>query len=169
MVASVTAIRPAPAKSGDDGILVVKDVTKHFRTPDGVVTAVDNVSLSVKQGEFLAIIGPSGCGKSTLFNVVGGLLGDYDGEVTVAGEPVKLTQLEMKLLRYFVDREGRVIPREELLEKVWDLPGHLYTRAPDQFIRRLRKIFEPDAAQPRHFLTIREAGYRFIRGAELSS
>jgi NitT/TauT family transport system ATP-binding protein len=86
--APVTAIRPASAPSGEDGILVVKDVTKHFRTPDGVVTAVDNVSLSVKQGEFLAVIGPSGCGKSTLFNVVGGLLGDYDGEVTVAGERI---------------------------------------------------------------------------------
>ena len=88
MAASVTAIRPAPEPSGDDGILAVKDVTKHFRTPDGVVTAVDDVSLSVKQGEFLAIIGPSGCGKSTLFNVVGGLLGDYEGEVTVAGERI---------------------------------------------------------------------------------
>jgi NitT/TauT family transport system ATP-binding protein len=86
--APVTAIRPAPAPSGGDGILVVKDVTKHFRTPDGVVTAVDNVSLSVRQGEFLAVIGPSGCGKSTLFNVVGGLLGDYEGEVTVAGERI---------------------------------------------------------------------------------
>jgi NitT/TauT family transport system ATP-binding protein len=87
MAASVTAIRPAPAKFGDD-ILVVKDVTKHFRTPDAVVTAVDNVSLSVKQGEFLAIIGPSGCGKSTLFNVIGGLLGDYEGEVSVGGERI---------------------------------------------------------------------------------
>jgi NitT/TauT family transport system ATP-binding protein len=86
--APVTAIRPAPAPSSGDGILVVKDVTKHFRTPDGVVTAVDNVSLSVRQGEFLAVIGPSGCGKSTLFNVVGGLLGDYEGEVTVAGERI---------------------------------------------------------------------------------
>ena len=88
MSASVTAIRPAPASSGDDGILVVKDVTKRFGTPDGVVTAVDHVSLSVRQGEFLAVIGPSGCGKSTLFNVVGGLLGDYEGEVTVAGERI---------------------------------------------------------------------------------
>jgi NitT/TauT family transport system ATP-binding protein len=88
MAASVTAIRPAPATSGNDSILVVKDVTKQFRTPDGVVTAVDDVSLSVRQGEFLAIIGPSGCGKSTLFNVVGGLLGDYEGEVTVAGEHI---------------------------------------------------------------------------------
>lgn len=88
MAASVTAIRPAPEPSGDDGILVVKDVTKHFRTPDGVVTAVDDVSLSVTQSEFLAIIGPSGCGKSTLFNIVGGLLGDYEGSVTVAGERI---------------------------------------------------------------------------------
>ncbi|HWV55647.1 ABC transporter ATP-binding protein [Pseudorhodoplanes sp.] len=88
MSATVTAIRPAPASSGDDGILVVKDVTKRFGTPDGVVTAVDHVSLSVRQGEFLAVIGPSGCGKSTLFNVVGGLLGDYEGEVTVAGERI---------------------------------------------------------------------------------
>jgi NitT/TauT family transport system ATP-binding protein len=84
----VTAIRPASAPSGEDAILVVKDVTKHFRTPDGVVTAVDNVSLSVRQGEFLAVIGPSGCGKSTLFNVVGGLLGDYEGDVTVGGERI---------------------------------------------------------------------------------
>jgi NitT/TauT family transport system ATP-binding protein len=86
--APVTAIRPASAPSGADGILVVNDVTKHFRTPDGVVTAVDKVSLSVRQGEFLAVIGPSGCGKSTLFNVVGGLLGDYEGEVTVGGERI---------------------------------------------------------------------------------
>lgn len=87
-------------------------------------------------------------------------------EVTVAGTPVKLTQLEMKLLRYFMDREGRVISRDELLENVWDMPGHLYTRAPDQFIRRLRKTFEENPAQPRHFLTIRDAGYRFVGGGE---
>lgn len=85
-------------------------------------------------------------------------------EVRVDGHPVKLTQLEMKLLRYFLDREGRVIPREELLENVWDMPGHLYTRAPDQFIRRLRKTFEVNPAEPKHFLTIRDAGYRFVAG-----
>jgi NitT/TauT family transport system ATP-binding protein len=88
MAASATAIRPAPANAGDDGILVVKDVSKQFHTPDGVVTAVDNVSLSVRQGEFLSVIGPSGCGKSTLFNVIGGLLTEYDGTVTVGGERI---------------------------------------------------------------------------------
>jgi two-component system, OmpR family, alkaline phosphatase synthesis response regulator PhoP len=83
-------------------------------------------------------------------------------EVTVKGEAVRLTQLEMSLLRYFIENESRVIPRRELLENVWGMPGTLNTRAPDQFIRRLRKTFEPDAAQPRHFLTIRDAGYRFV-------
>lgn len=82
--------------------------------------------------------------------------------VTVGDEAVRMTQLEMSLLRYFVENQGRVIPRRELLENVWDMPGYLNTRAPDQFIRRLRKIFEPDPAQPRHFLTIRDAGYRFL-------
>jgi two-component system OmpR family response regulator len=86
-------------------------------------------------------------------------------EVTVRGEPVRMTQLEMKLLRYFVENEGRLIPRRELLENVWDLPGHLNTRAPDQFIRRLRKAFEPNPARPRHFLTLRDAGYRFVAKA----
>lgn len=87
-------------------------------------------------------------------------------EVSVAGEPVRMTQLEMSLLRYFVENEGRVIPRQELLENVWGMPGNVQTRAPDQFIRRLRKNFEPDPATPKHFLTIRDAGYRFVAQPE---
>jgi NitT/TauT family transport system ATP-binding protein len=71
-----------------DAILVVDNITKRFETPDGVLTAVDNVSLTVAPGEFLGVIGPSGCGKSTLFNVIGGLIDGYDGRVTVAGETV---------------------------------------------------------------------------------
>ena len=88
----MSAVPATAVRSGSDaesgGILVVKDVTKRFPTPDGTVTAVDDVSLSVRQGEFLSVIGPSGCGKSTLFNVVGGLLGDYEGSVTVGGERI---------------------------------------------------------------------------------
>ncbi len=70
-------------------ILAVDDVVVQFTTPGGTVTAVDHVSLSVKPGEFVSVIGPSGCGKSTLFNVIGGLLDDYTGAVTVAGETVR--------------------------------------------------------------------------------
>ena len=87
-------------------------------------------------------------------------------EVCVRGEQVRLTQLEISLLRYFVENEGRVIPRSELLENVWGLPSTMQTRAVDQFIRRLRKTFEPDPGKPRHFLTIRDAGYRFVAAEE---
>ncbi|MDG2012578.1 MAG: response regulator transcription factor [Pirellulaceae bacterium] len=83
-------------------------------------------------------------------------------EVQVAGQAVKMTALQMKLLKYFVEHQGRVIPRAELLENVWEMPSSVQTRAPDQFISMLRKTFEPDPASPVHFLTIRDAGYRFI-------
>lgn len=87
-------------------------------------------------------------------------------EAEVDGDQVKLTALQMKLLKYFIVHRGRVIPRSELLEKVWEMPGNVQTRAPDQFISMLRKTFEPDAASPVHFLTIRDAGYRFVQRPE---
>jgi two-component system OmpR family response regulator len=90
-------------------------------------------------------------------------------QVTVRGKSLRMTRMEMKLLRYFVENEGRVIPRGELLENVWDMPGYLNTRAPDQFIRRLRKAFEANPARPLHFLTIRDAGYRFVAAGEEAS
>jgi NitT/TauT family transport system ATP-binding protein len=72
----------------NDAILVADDIVVQFQTPEGPITAVDNVSFGVKPGEFLSVIGPSGCGKSTLFNVIGGLLNGYDGIVSVAGETI---------------------------------------------------------------------------------
>jgi NitT/TauT family transport system ATP-binding protein len=89
--ASTSSVRPAiggHAAQPVEPLLVVDDIVKRFETPDGVLIAVEHVSFSVAPGEFLAVIGPSGCGKSTLFNVIGGLLGDYEGRVTVAGERV---------------------------------------------------------------------------------
>ncbi len=75
--------------AADAGILVVDGIVKQFDTPEGPLVAVDRVSLSVRPGEFLAVIGPSGCGKSTLFNVIGGLIDRYQGAVTVGGETVR--------------------------------------------------------------------------------
>jgi two-component system OmpR family response regulator len=90
-------------------------------------------------------------------------------EVFVAGEMVRMTPKELKLLKYFVENQGRVISRNELLTNVWDLSGNLQTRAVDQFIARLRKIIEPDTAAPVHLLTIRDAGYRFVLQPQQSS
>jgi NitT/TauT family transport system ATP-binding protein len=81
--------QPAAAAAPADAILVVDEIVKRFETPDGVLTAIDHVSLGVAPGEFLGVIGPSGCGKSTLFNIMGGLLDGYEGTVRVAGERVR--------------------------------------------------------------------------------
>jgi NitT/TauT family transport system ATP-binding protein len=72
----------------NDALLVADDIVVQFQTPEGPITAVDNVSFGVRPGEFLSVIGPSGCGKSTLFNVIGGLLNSYGGIVSVAGETI---------------------------------------------------------------------------------
>lgn len=91
-------------------------------------------------------------------------------EVRIGQEFVKLTHKELQLLRYFAENEGRVISRQELLSEVWDMVGDMQTRSVDQFILRLRKTFEQDPANPQHFITLRDAGYRFTKSiANMSS
>ena len=71
-----------------DAILVADNITVRFDTAESALTAVDDISFKVQPGEFLSLIGPSGCGKSTLFNVIGGLLTQHDGIVTVDGKTI---------------------------------------------------------------------------------
>jgi NitT/TauT family transport system ATP-binding protein len=87
MVAANASLRLA-ASRGAETDLVIDDVSMHFDTREGRITAVENVSFSVERGEFVSIIGPSGCGKSTVFNILGGLIGGYEGKVSVGGETV---------------------------------------------------------------------------------
>ncbi len=86
--------------------------------------------------------------------------------VTVAGEQLRLTHTEMKLLRYFAENEGLVVTRAALLEHVWGMAHVPTTRTVDNFIVNLRKYFEEDPARPKHFLSVRGAGYRFVASAE---
>jgi two-component system alkaline phosphatase synthesis response regulator PhoP len=83
-------------------------------------------------------------------------------EARVGEREIQLTPIEMNLLRYFIDNEGRVISRNELVERVWRQPYIETTRTVDNFVMRLRRYFEPDPANPRHFLSVRGAGYRFV-------
>ncbi|MFO7325220.1 MAG: response regulator transcription factor [Pseudomonadota bacterium] len=88
---------------------------------------------------------------------------DFDThEATAFGKPLKLTQLELDLVRYFSQHPGRVISREELLERVWKLRNAPNTRSVDNFIARLRKLFEREPDKPVHFVSHRGAGYRFV-------
>ena len=60
----------------------------------------------------------------------------------------------------------KVEDTRELLENVWEMPASITTRAVDQFIRRLRKTFEPNPSEPQFFLTVRDVGYRFVADGE---
>jgi len=68
--------------------LAVENVSKQFRTRHGVVQALQNVSLQVREGEFVCLVGPSGCGKSTLLAIIAGLETPTSGQVLADGKPV---------------------------------------------------------------------------------
>ena len=73
----------------------------------------------------------------------------------------KLTAHEAMFLRFLIDNKGRVISRKEILEKVWNIDSEVETRTIDNFIVRLRKLFEPDPTQPIYIVSVRGIGYKF--------
>ena len=75
---------------------------------------------------------------------------------------VPLTLMEMNVLRFLIRNEGKPVSRGKMLEEVWGLREDTDTRALDNFIVRLRRYIEPDPAKPRHLLTVRGVGYRFV-------
>jgi DNA-binding response OmpR family regulator len=82
-------------------------------------------------------------------------------EAARTGKPVTLTTQEFKLLKFLARSPGRVISREELLNEVWGYANYPTTRTVDSHILRLRQKLEPDPANPRYFLTMHGAGYKF--------
>jgi len=83
-------------------------------------------------------------------------------ELQVNGNTIHLTLMEAELLRHLVRNEGRVVSRKSILEEVWNLHEDTDTRAIDNFMVRLRRYIEDDPAKPRHLLTVRGVGYRFV-------
>jgi DNA-binding response OmpR family regulator len=83
-------------------------------------------------------------------------------ELRAADKQVRLTMMEVELLRYLVNNPGRAISRNEILDKVWHLHEDTDTRAIDNFIVRLRRYLEDDPVHPVHLQTVRGIGYRFV-------
>ena len=83
-------------------------------------------------------------------------------EVRGEGETINLTAMEADLLRYLIRHEGRVVSRKTLLQELWGLHEDTDTRAIDNFVVRLRKYLEREPSKPRHLLTVRGVGYRFV-------
>jgi len=85
-------------------------------------------------------------------------------ETTKAGQTVSMTAQEYKVLKFFSRFPGRVISREELLNEVWGYHNYPSTRTVDNQILRLRQKLEADATEPKYFLTVHGAGYKFVLG-----
>ena len=83
-------------------------------------------------------------------------------ELFVEGERFEPTARELALLAYFLDHESYVLSRAQILEDVWDETSDITTRTVDNFVMRLRKMIEPDPAEPQHLLSVRGTGYRFV-------
>jgi two-component system, OmpR family, alkaline phosphatase synthesis response regulator PhoP len=79
---------------------------------------------------------------------------------------IQLTLMEADLLRHLIRSKGRVVSRKSILEEVWGLKEDTDTRAIDNFVVRLRRYIEDDPARPRHLLTVRGVGYRFLAEPE---
>ena len=95
--------------------------------------------------------------------VIGNREIDFDSlEVRHGARHLQLTAMEAKLLRYLLQRRGRTVSRKALLEDVWAVHEDTDTRAIDNFIVRLRRYLEDDPADPRHLVTVRGVGYRFV-------
>ena len=90
-------------------------------------------------------------------------------EAMQGGKEVTLTAQEFKLLKFFAASPGRVLTRDELLNEVWGYQNYPSTRTVDNHILRLRQKLEPDSANPRYFLTIHGAGYKFVPGNGVES
>lgn len=104
--------------------------------------------------------------KEKLTPVVSFSFSDVDvdfekGEVKKGGEPLNLAGKELQLLRYLVDHRGKVVPREELLENVWEYQAGVSSRTIDVHVAWLRQKLENYPQNPRYIQTVRGVGYRF--------
>lgn len=88
---------------------------------------------------------------------------DFDTlELRVADRTLPLTLMEANLLRYLIEHEGKAVSRKAMLEDVWGVREDTDTRAIDNFIVRLRRYIEDDPTKPKHLVTVRGVGYKFV-------
>ena len=87
-------------------------------------------------------------------------------ELRSDGNTIRLTVMESELLRHLVRNDGKIVSRKQILEEVWGLHEDTDTRAIDNFMVRLRRYIEDDPGHPRHLLTVRGVGYRFLARPE---
>ena len=104
--------------------LEINQVSKTFKNENESVHVLDNINLTVKNGEFVTIIGPSGCGKSTLLKLIAGLDSDFDGDIIAGDHAVSGPSKD----RGFIFQEHRLFP---WLNVEKNIAGNLPLKKPD--------------------------------------
>lgn len=167
-----------------DGFTVCRDIRKAgFSTPILMLTALlqtaekvrglkigadDYVTKPFEMPELMARVeallrrGVSSSAAGTERYEFGSVCIDLRGtEVTRHGEVINLSALEFQLLRYFVERRGETLSRDELLKHVWGYSENTFTRTVDVTVAGLRQKIETDPKQPKVILTVQGIGYKF--------
>ncbi len=123
--------------------------------PVGVAELQARVGAALRRGRNAKARGPVVIGKLTV---------DFHSHTASLGDvPVEITAHELKLLAYFLQSEGLLLPRQRILDRVWGADYFGTDRTVDNFISRLREKIEVDPKAPVHIVTVRGAGYRFHR------
>jgi len=128
-----TLIAQSPAATATPAmpLLTVDAVSKVYDTPNGVYPVLDQINLTVEEGEFITVIGHSGCGKSTLLNMVAGFAQPSSGTVYLDGRPVKAPGLD----RMMVFQNYALLPWKPAFENVY-----LAVNAANPQLSRLQKV-----------------------------
>lgn len=135
-------------------------MTKPFALPE-LLSRVRNLLGRQRRGEPARneVPGPE------RFDIRDGVAVDFRSfEVRNGERTFQLTTTEAQLLRYFIEHRGAVLHRTQILRDVWDQSADVTTRTIDNFVMRLRKYIEQDPSNPRHLVSVRGTGYRFIAG-----
>ncbi|HVT51201.1 MAG TPA: ABC transporter ATP-binding protein [Dongiaceae bacterium] len=121
----IAAATPEPSRDGGAAAIELRDVQRRFVTPDGrALTALRSFNLTVRRGEFCAVVGPTGCGKSTTLTLIAGLATPTAGEVRIMGKPV--TGIDPRV--GFVFQQDAVFPWKTVIDNV--VAGPLYRGKP---------------------------------------
>jgi two-component system alkaline phosphatase synthesis response regulator PhoP len=139
-----------------DKVLGLKTGADDYVTkPFGFLELMARVEAVLRRSEGRAASAPDACrfGDVTI---------DFKkGEARKGDRPLELSARELRLLRYFIEHRGEVIPRERLLDAVWDYDSAPLTRTVDVHVAKLRKKIEDRPDDPRFLVTVHRVGYKF--------
>ena len=125
-----------PVGSQPPALIAVTNLTKRYGGPEGLL-ALDDISLSVNDGEFVSIVGPSGCGKSTLLKIVAGLLRHSKGSIALGGSPIREPSRDVGV----VFQAPVLLPWRTILENVL-FPLEIRTGQPQKYRDRAMDLLE---------------------------